>query len=139
MDGMPFAIHRRRPCIDAGVGAAHVHLLPDGVRDALRSEPLASAGGLDASLDAFGTGGVVTVCYSHDLPLSSVRRADLLRLQSPAGVRELLERGSQFAHAEYLPRLAARADAALARAAQGAAACQGLAAGSPLASMRPGS
>ncbi|KAG8458343.1 hypothetical protein KFE25_005190 [Diacronema lutheri] len=117
MDGRPFAVHRRRLCLDAGVGASHDHLLPRaalpglpgaGARDAfaaaLRARGLgaASAGGLDA----VGAGGVLTLCYSHDAAYAHLRRADLLRLHGRFdGVRSLYDAGADFARREYVPRL----------------------------------
>lgn len=115
MDGSPCAMHRGRPCIDAGVGASHAELLPratgspppEGTREAVWSE--LAARGMDPAragqLGAVGAGGVLTLCYSHHPELGALRRADLLKLSSPEGVRSLQRAGAEFALREYLPLL----------------------------------
>lgn len=115
MDGLPFALHRGRPCIDAGVGASQAELLPratglhptEGTREAVWSD--LAARGLDRAnagqLSALCAGNVVTLCYSHEPELASLRRADLLKLQSLDGVRELSRRGADFALRKYVPLL----------------------------------
>lgn len=110
MDGWPVMHHRGRLCIDAGVGAAHAQLLTPDAADAIRTDPRSDDASASGSLRAFGTGGVFTICYSHDPLLAKLRRSDLLRLQTPDGLGEMLRRGAEYAEREYAPRLTAHGD-----------------------------
>lgn len=106
MDGWPVIRHRGRFCIDAGVAAAHAQLLTADAADAIRADARGDDASASGGLRAFGAGGVFTVCYSHDPLLAKLRRSDLLRLQTPDGLSEMLRRGAEYAEREYVPRLA---------------------------------
>lgn len=108
MDGWPVMRHRGRLCIDAGVGASHAQLLTADAAEAIRSDPLSEATFASGDVRAFGAGGVYTICYSHDPLLAKLRRSDLLRMQTPDGLSEMLRRGAEYAEREYVPRLTAK-------------------------------